>query len=87
MNGEGVASAATRLGLEPGAFSISSFIAGSVFGLIGLLAFLRGRKAGHAPTLIISIALMVYPFFVTQPLAAWLVGLGLTGGLFFFRDV
>ena len=73
-------------GLGQDGFNIPAMIAGAVFGLIGFIAFLRGRKAGQPKTLIIGITLMAYPLFVSSALWAWLIGLALTAALFLFRD-
>lgn len=57
-----------------------------IFGLIGMAAFGYGKKQGRPKILLISIVMMVYPYFVSNALALWLVGAGLTAAMFLFRD-
>jgi len=46
----------------------------SIFGLIGTAAFIYGRRQRRGAPLIVGIALMVYPYFVSNIMA--LVGIG-----------
>lgn len=57
-----------------------------VFGLIGMAAFGYGKKQGKAGAMVLGGALMVYPYLVDGALLLWLVGAGLTVGLFLWRD-
>lgn len=57
-----------------------------IFGLIGMAAFGYGKKQGRPKTILIALILMVYPYLVSNALALWLVGAGLTAALFVFRD-
>lgn len=66
--------------------SLSNIIGWSLFGLIGMAAFLYGKKQGSWKTMAISAGLMVYPYFVTNTIAMFAVGVALTGSLFYFRD-
>ena len=60
--------------------------AGIVFGAIGMAAFVYGRKAGAMKPMLIGIALMVYPYFVSQTWLVYLIGCLLTGSLFLWRE-
>jgi hypothetical protein len=66
--------------------SIANIIAWTFFGLVGFAAFLYGKRQGYWKTMAVAAALMVYPYFVTNPIAIWVVGLGLTGSLFVLRE-
>jgi hypothetical protein len=57
-----------------------------IFGLIGLVAFNYGRKNTLFGPMVIGLALMVFPYFVTQTWAVYLVGTALSAGLFYWRD-
>jgi hypothetical protein len=72
-------SALQSLGLElPG----PGYIVGAiVFGLIGLVAFRRGRKNGHRATLWLGVALMIYPYAVSGTLPLYVVGGALCAAL------
>jgi hypothetical protein len=60
-----------------------AYIIGAIlFGIIGYLAFRRGRSASR-PTLIwIGVALMLYPYAVSQTWLLWALGLALCGWLY-----
>lgn len=59
------------------------YIFGSIlFGIIGVLAYRRGRKQS-SPTLIWSgVALMLYPYAVSQTWLLWVVGIALCGWVY-----
>ena len=56
-----------------------------VFGLVGLVAFRRGRRLGRWPTMGLGVALMVYPYAVSRTWLLYAVGIALCAGLFFDR--
>ncbi|MFZ3083121.1 hypothetical protein [Rhodoferax ferrireducens] len=60
-----------------------AYIVGAIlFGIIGYVAFRRGRKT-MSPTLTwTGVVLMVYPYAVPQTWLLWLVGAGLCGWLY-----
>jgi len=67
------------LGLE---LPSPAYIVGAiVFGLIGLLAFRRGRRASRPRVWGLGLALMLYPYLVSRTWLLYLVGLALCGGL------
>lgn len=60
-----------------------AYIAGSIlFGIIGYVAFRRGRKASRPELTWAGIALMLYPYAVDQTWLLWAIGLGLCGWLY-----
>lgn len=70
---------------------MSSLTAGKIFawlifGLIGMAAFGYGKKQMHLKILIIGCLLMVYPYFIDNTIALWVVGGALTGSLYLFRE-
>ena len=58
-------------------FSVSSLMAGLVFGVVGYWMWKRARKREHYPTMGIAAALMIYPYFTNSPFADWAVGIAL----------
>lgn len=54
--------------------SFSSLMAGIFFGLIGLYVFRFGKKNTNVKHIGLGMALMIYPYFISSPLANWLVG-------------
>ena len=56
-----------------------------LFGAIGFAAFLYGKKFLHVKTMVIAVALMVYPYFVSETWLLYAVGVALCAALYFFR--
>ena len=68
------------LGLE---LPSPAYIAGAIlFGIAGYVAFRRGRKAGRPELTWAGLALMVYPYAVSQTWLLWAVGAALCGWLY-----
>ena len=58
------------------------YILGAVlFGLVGMVAFRRGKKTTRPALTWTGVALMVYPYAVPQTWLLWLTGAVLTGWL------
>lgn len=53
-----------------------------VFGLIGFAAFRYGRKAGRPVPLWLGVALMLYPYAISQTALLYAVGAALCVGLY-----
>jgi hypothetical protein len=63
------------------------YLVGSLlFGIVGYLAFRRGRKAARPELTWTGVALMVYPYAVSQTWLLWVVGATLCGWLYVKRD-
>jgi hypothetical protein len=76
-------SALQTLGLE---LPSPGYIVGAIiFGLIGLVAFRRGRKSERRPTLWLGVALMLYPYAVSPTWLLYAVGIALCAGLWLDR--
>jgi hypothetical protein len=50
-----------------------------VFGIIGWIAWRRGRKTGRSSLRWIGLAMMLYPYVVPQTWLLWLIGGAATG--------
>lgn len=68
------------------AFSPANMIGGTIFGSVGFVAFVYGKKQASFKLMIIGAALMAYPFFISDTRAVYGVGALLTACLFLFRD-
>ena len=64
----------------------ADLVADLVFGAIGMAAFIYGRKQGRLKTMLISVAIMAYPYFVSGTLLLYGIGILLTAALFVFTD-
>lgn len=69
-----------------GSFDLTSLIVTTIFGGVGLVAFVYGKKEGLWKPLAIGICLMAYGFVVTGMWPQIFTGAGLTAALFIFRD-
>jgi len=68
-----------------GNFSPSNLLAGLIFGSIGFVAFIYGKKIRSFRPMIIGIVLMIYPYFISGTLFLYLIGIVLTASLYFWR--
>lgn len=69
------------LGLE---LPSPAYLAGLVvFGIVGFVAWRRGRKTGKSSLAWIGLGTMLYPYVVPQTWLLWLVGIAATGWIWF----
>jgi hypothetical protein len=54
-----------------------------VFGIIGWVAWRRGRKTGRSSLTWVGLATMLYPYVVPQTWLLWLIGMAATGWIWF----
>lgn len=73
-------------GVGGGGSFLAKAIAWIIFGCIGFVAFIYGKKQASWKPLVIGIALMVYPYFFSGTLALYGVGTALTAVLYFWRE-
>jgi hypothetical protein len=66
-------------------FSAANLIAGFIFGSIGFVAFIYGKRMNLWKPMLCGIALMVYPYFVADTLLNFAIGAVGTIALFFLR--
>lgn len=60
-----------------------TYIFGAIaFGLVGLAAYVRSKKVASPTTKWLGVALMLYPYAVSQTWLLYAVGTGLCVGLF-----
>ena len=57
-----------------------------IFGLVGFVAYRRGKKAGRPRTKWLGVALMLYPYLTAPTLPLYLVGAALCLALYLDRD-
>ncbi len=56
----------------------ASYIFGAIlFGMLGYVAFRRGRKAAKPVLVWIGVVMMLYPYLVSETWLLWAVGVGL----------
>ncbi len=64
----------------------ATLFAAILFGIVGFAAFTFGRKNLRAGPMVIGLALMVFPYFVSGPGWTWGVGAALCVALALWRD-
>jgi hypothetical protein len=52
-----------------------------LIGSIGLVCFMYGKRQQRVPQVVVGLALMVYPYFVSNLLISAGIGVGLLAGL------
>lgn len=67
-------------------FSGANLIGGILFGAIGFVAFIYGKRMHVWKPMLLGLALMAYPYFVENDIALFAIGAVGTAGLFLFRD-
>ncbi len=65
---------------------VANLIGGLIFSGIGLVALSYAKGQANIKMGFIGLALMGYPYFVTNTLAMYAVGIALTAALYFCRD-
>ena len=65
---------------------MAQLVSGLLFGGIGFVAFMYGKRQASLKAMLIGVLLMVYPYFVSNTLASYAIGILLTAALFIFRD-
>ena len=64
----------------------SNLFAGLLFSSIGFVGFVYGKRMSAWKPMFIGIALMAYPFFVSETMALCAIGLAGSAALFWFHD-
>ena len=60
-----------------------AYILGAIFfGLVGFAAYVHGQRAGRSRTKWLGVALMVYPYAISQTWMLYAIGAALCAGLF-----
>ena len=67
-------------------FSAANLIGGLVFGSIGFVAFVYGKRMNLWKPMFLGIALMVYPYFISDDKIMLVIGIFGSAALFFFRE-
>jgi len=66
-------------------FSPAQLFWGLFFGSLGAGYFIYGKKQGRLPPLLAGIALIVFPYFVSNSWLMVLIGTGIAAVPYFFR--
>jgi len=67
-------------------FSMANLIGGLIFGSIGFVGFIYGKRMNLWGPMFLGLALMVYPYFVSSDLVLWVVGVVGSAALCFARS-
>lgn len=72
--------------MDLGDFSVSSLIAGLLFGVVGMWLIKEARRRTNLYNVIIGVLLLIYPYFVSKPVPCWGIGFALCYGAYYFWD-
>jgi hypothetical protein len=67
-------------------FSAANLVGGFVFGAIGFVAFVYGKRMALWKPMFIGLALMIYPYFVSSDVFLWSAGIAGSASLWFVRS-
>ena len=67
-------------------FSAANLIGGLLFGAVGFVAFVYGKRQSAIRAMVIGVALMAFPYFVSNSIVMYGIGAVLTVALFVFKD-
>ncbi|MCX5693617.1 MAG: hypothetical protein NT014_00560 [Candidatus Omnitrophica bacterium] len=67
-------------------FSAAKIFACTIFGAIGFAVFIYGKKKALWRPMLIGIALMAYPYFISGTFFLYFIGIVLTAALYFWRE-
>ncbi len=67
-------------------FTAAELIAGFIFGSIGFVAFIYGKRMHAWRPMFLGLLLMAYTYFVSDTAIVCGIGTVLTGALFLFRE-
>lgn len=67
-------------------FSGANLIGGLLFGSIGFVAFIYGKRMHVWKPMLLGLALMAYPYFVEDEIVLFAIGIVGTAALFLFRE-
>ena len=67
-------------------FDLGNLIGGFIFGSIGFVAFIYGKRMQLWKMMLCGLALMVFPYFVENMSILYVAGIAGTIALFFLRD-
>ncbi|GGP28195.1 hypothetical protein GCM10010971_40140 [Silvimonas amylolytica] len=63
----------------------ANLFASVFFSIVGFTALRYGKKRGLRVPIVVGIALMIYPYFISQTWLLYLIGLALCVGMFVVR--
>jgi hypothetical protein len=67
-------------------FNFFKIVACGLFGAIGFVAFVYGKRQSEWKPMITGALLMAYPYFISDTIAIYLIGAVLTASLYFWRE-
>lgn len=78
----------TTYGLNLGgpSFSFGNIMAGIIFGIIGMAALKYGHQEKNYRPVVIGLFLIIFPYFVSNTILMYVLGVGVSSLLYFWRD-
>ena len=73
------------LGAMASGFSVANLIGNLIFSGIGFVAFIYGKKNAEYTIMVIGLILMAYPYFITNTIWMYVIGIALTAVIYYLR--
>lgn len=67
-------------------FGAANLLGGFIFGSIGFVAFIYGKRMNLWGPIFVGLALMIYPYFVNNDMVLWVAGIAGSASLWFVRS-
>jgi hypothetical protein len=67
-------------------FGAANLIAGFIFGSVGFVAFMYGKRMSQLKIMLAGLALMIFPYFVSNTAGLYVIGTLVSASLFFLRN-
>ncbi len=67
-------------------FNVANLIGGIIFSGIGFVAFVYGKKMSYFKPMAVGLVLMIYPYFISNTIVMYVIGLLLCLALFIFQE-
>ncbi len=74
------------INLSGPSFTFENIMAGIIFGIIGMAALKYGHKERAYRPALIGITLIVYPYFISNTILLYCIGVAVTSLLYFWRE-
>ena len=69
-----------------GGWNWPNIIGGLIFGLIGMIVLGHAKKERSPKLFCIAVVMLAFPYFVTNTVLIYAIGIGLCALLYFWRD-
>lgn len=69
-----------------GGINTANIIANLIFGTVGFVLLMYGWKNKEPKPLVFGLVISIFPFFITNAILIYVIGIGLIAWAYFWRD-